>query len=86
LQAEEDSPGNMSVLKGEAARLMKNSRGAVASTRTVKRGRKVLTTDKIGIQRGGLEEDDNGVAIGTSTPNSNLQLPPPLRNSQVCPQ
>jgi len=81
LQAEEDSPGNISVLKGKPARLMKNNWGAVASTRTVKRGREALRTNNIGIQRGDPEEDHNGVEIGTSTPNSNLQLPPPMRNS-----
>jgi len=66
LSAEEDTPGNMSMLKGKPARLMKNSRGAVAATRIVKIGTEALKINDIGIQRGG----PNGVAIGMSTPNS----------------
>jgi len=60
----------MSVLKGEPARLTKNSRGAVAATRVVKTGKKAVRINKIGTQRGDPEEDDNGVSIGTSTINS----------------
>ena len=60
------------MLKGEPARLMKNSRGAVAATRVVKTGKEgsKLRINNIGIQQGDPEEDDNGVAIGTSTPDS----------------
>jgi len=60
----------MSALKGEPARLTKNSRGAVAATRVVKTGKKALRINKIGTQRGDPEEDNNGVSIGTSTINS----------------
>ena len=60
----------MSVLKGEPARLMKNSRGTVAPTHIVETGTEALRINNIGIQRGDPEEDDNGVAIGTSRPNS----------------
>jgi len=58
------------VLKGEPARLMKNSRGAVAATRIVRRGKEALRIKNIGIQGGDPEADDNDVAIGTSTPDS----------------
>ena len=58
------------MLKGKPARLMKNSRGAVAATPIVKTGTEALRINNIGIQGGDPEEDDNGVAIGTSTPNS----------------
>ena len=58
------------MLKGEPARLMKNSQGAVAATRVVKTGKKALRINKIGTQRGDPEEDDDGAAIGTSTINS----------------
>jgi len=60
----------MSVLKGKQARPMKNSRGAVAATRIAKTGTEALRISNIGIQGGDPEEDDNGVAIGTSTTNS----------------
>ena len=58
------------MLKGEPARLMMNSRGAVAATHIVRRGKEALRIKNIGIQRGTPEADDNGVAIGTSTPDS----------------
>jgi len=48
---------------------MKNSRGAVAATRIVKTSMEALRVNNIGIPRGDPEEDDNGVAIGTSTTN-----------------
>ena len=70
LQAEEDAPGNMSALTGEPARLMKNSREAVAATRNVKTGTKASGINNIGIQRGDPKEDYNGVSTGTSTINS----------------
>ena len=60
----------MSVLKGEPVRLVKNSRGEVAEAHIVKKGKEALMMDNIGKQRGDPEEDNNGVAIGTSTPNS----------------
>jgi len=69
LQADEDAPRNMSVLKGEPTRLMKNSRGAVAATRIVKTGKEALRIKNMGTQHD-PKEDDNGVAIGMSTPNS----------------
>ena len=74
----------MSVLKGERERLVKDSRGEVEEARIVKTGKKASMINDIGIQRGDPEEDNNGVAIGTSTPT--LQLPPPMRNWQVCPR
>jgi len=70
LQAEGDAPVNMSVLKGEPARLMKNSRGVVATTHIVKTGTEALRINNRGIQRGDPEEDENGVSIGTYTTNS----------------
>ena len=70
MQAEKDAPVNMSVLKGKLAWLMKNSQGAVAAMRIVKTGKEGLRTNNIGIQQGDPKEDDDGVAIGMSTPNS----------------
>jgi len=52
LQAEEGAPGNMGVLKGEPARLVKNSRGEVTETRIVKTGKGALMFNNIGKQRG----------------------------------
>jgi len=69
-QAEEDAPRNMSVLKGESARLMKNSRGAVAATRVVETSTEALMMSNIGIRWGDPEEDNDSIAIGTSTTNS----------------
>ena len=60
----------MSVLKGEPARLVKNSRGEVAETRIVKTGKDAMMSNNIGKQRGDPEEDNDGGATGTSTPNS----------------
>jgi len=85
LQAEEGAPGNMGVLKGEPARLVKNSLGEAAKTRIVKTGKESLMSNNIGKQRGD-PEDNNGVAIGTSTPNSKPPIPPPTPNRQVYPQ
>ena len=76
LQAEEVAPGNMGALQGEPARLVKNSRGEVAETRIVKTGKETLMFNNIGTQWGGLGEDNNGVAIGTSTPNSKPPIAP----------
>ena len=70
LQAEEGAPRNMSVLKGERAQLAKNglgNQGEVAATPIVKTGKEALTINNIGIQPGGREEDENGIAICTST-------------------
>ena len=75
LQAEERSPGNMSVLKAEPAQIMRNSQGEVAATR-------MADTCKEGIQKGAPEEDNDGVATCTSMPTSNLQLSPPMTSSQ----
>ena len=69
MQAEKEVPGNTNALKGELAQLVKNSRGEVATTRTVETGAEMLMTDNIGIQQGDPEKNDIGVAIGTSTPN-----------------
>ena len=60
----------MSVVKGEPARLVKNSQGEVAETRIVKTGKEASTINNIGTQRGDPEEYNNGVAIGPSMPNS----------------
>ena len=70
MQAEEDAPGNTRGLKGEPARLIKNSRRAVAAARIVKTGKEALRINDIGIQRGDPDEDNNGVLTGTSTINS----------------
>lgn len=77
---------NTNVLKGEPVHLVKDSRGEVATTVTVETGAKISIADKIGIQQGDPDKDGVGVAIGMSTPNHNLQLPPPTRNSQVSTQ
>ena len=53
--------------KGKSTRLMKSSQGKVAATRIVETGTEI---NNIGIQGGDLEEDDDGVAICTSTRNS----------------
>ena len=60
----------MGVLKGGPAWLVKSSREEVAETCIVKTGKEPLMIDNIEKQRGDPEEDNNGVAIGTSTPNS----------------
>jgi len=70
LQAEEGAPENMSELKAEPARLVKNSQGEVAEARIVKTGKEASMTNNIGIQRGDPEEDNNGVPVGTSMLNS----------------
>jgi hypothetical protein len=69
----------MNMLKGEPAQRTKKrrgNRGAVAATRMVKKGKEALMINNIGIQRDDPEEDDNGVAIGTSTPNSKSPTAP----------
>ena len=48
---------------------MKNSRGEVAETR-IKTSKEASMVNNIGIQRGDPEEDNNGVSIGTSMPDS----------------
>ena len=63
----------MYVLKGEAAQLTKNgsgSRGEVAATCMVETGKQALMINNAEIQSDKREEDDNGVAICTSTPYS----------------
>jgi len=59
LQADEEAPGNMGVLKGEPARFMKSNQGVVA-TRTVGTGVGALMTDSM---------DDNDIAVTRSTSN-----------------
>jgi hypothetical protein len=79
LQAVEGAPGNVVVLKGEPAQLTKNgwdSRGEIAATGIVETGKEALMINNIGVQKGGREEDDNGVAICTSTPNSKPPVTP----------
>jgi len=49
---------------------VKNSRGEVAETRIGKTGKEASMINNIGIQRGDPEEDNNGVLIGMSMPNS----------------
>jgi hypothetical protein len=69
----------MNMLKGEPAQPTKKrrgNRGAVAATRMVKKGKEALMINNIGIQRDDPEEDDNGVAICTSTPNSKSPTAP----------
>ena len=74
----------MSVLKGEAAQLTKNgsgSRGEVSATRMVGTGKDALMINNAGVQGGECEEDDNGVAICTSTPYS--KPPAALANEEL---
>ena len=54
------------MLKRKSTRLMKNSQGKVAATRIVETGTEI---NNIGIPGGDPEEDHNGAAICTSTPN-----------------
>jgi len=49
---------------------VENSRGEVSETRIVETGKEASMINNIGIQRDDPEEDNNGVAIGTSMPNS----------------
>ena len=58
------------MLKGEPARLMKNSLREVATTHIVETGTESFMINNIGTQPGDPEEDDNGVGICTSTSNS----------------
>jgi hypothetical protein len=67
-QAEEDSPGNTGVLKGEPMRFIENSQGVVAA-RAVGTGAGPWMADSIGIKPGDLKEDDNDIAVTESTPN-----------------
>ena len=64
----------MRVLKGEPAQRTKDGRGSclgkVAAKGIIETGKGALITNNIRIQRGDAEEDDNSVAICTSTPNS----------------
>ena len=63
----------MSMSKGEPTQPTKKRRGhrgKVAATGVVNTGKEALMINNIGIQRGGREEDDNGVANCTSTLNS----------------
>ena len=67
------APRNMSMLKGEPTQPTKKRRGhrgKVAATGIVNTGKEALMINNIGTQRGDPEEDDNGVGICTSTPNS----------------
>ena len=62
----------MRVLKGEPARLTKNGPGSqreVAARGIVETGKEVLMINNKGIQRSDPKEDDNSVAICTSTPS-----------------
>jgi len=68
-------------LKGEPARLMKNSRGEVAEALIVETSKEALMIDNTGIQQGDPEEDNIGVVIGTSTTNS--QSPAPAANEKL---
>ena len=72
------------MLKGEAAQLTKNgsgSRGEVSATRMVGTGKDALMINNAGVQGGECEEDDNGVAICTSTPYS--KPPAALANEEL---
>ena len=89
VQADGGAPRNMSMLKGEPARPTKKrrgNRGAVAAMRMVKKGKEVLMVNNMGIQWDDPEEDDNGVAICTSTPNSkSLTVPASEELTDVLP-
>ena len=69
LQAEEGSPENTGMLKGEPTRFIENSQGVVAA-RAVGTGTGPWMADCIGIKPGGPKEDDNDIAVIESTPNS----------------
>ena len=64
------------MLKGELAQLVKNSRGGVATMRTVETGVEMLMTNNMGIQQGDPKKDDIAVAISTSTPNRKPRAAP----------
>ena len=65
---------------------MKNNQGEVIAPRAVETGPETLMTNHIGIQQGDSEkEEGEGIAIGTSTPNSKPPSASPTRNSQVYP-
>jgi hypothetical protein len=69
-------PGNANVLKGEPAQLVKNSRGEVATMRTVETGAEMLMADNIRVQQGDPEKDNTDIAIGTPTPNRKPRAAP----------
>jgi hypothetical protein len=73
----------MTVLKGEPARIMKNSQAEGSATRSTATGEEALMVNNVGIQQGDPNEDGNGVANCMSTPNSKPPADPPLRNLQV---
>jgi hypothetical protein len=69
----------MSMLKGEPTQPTKKRRGHwgnVAATGIVNTGKEALMINNIGTQMGDLEEDDNGVGICRSTPNSKSPASP----------
>jgi hypothetical protein len=69
----------MSILKGEPTQPTKKRRGhrgKVAATGIVNTGKEALMINNIGTQRGDPEEDDNGVGICRSTPNSKSPASP----------
>src|SRR5947208_3783922 len=69
----------MSMLKGESTQPTKKHRGhrgKVAATGIVNTGKEALMINNIGTQRGDPEEDDNGVGICRSTPNSKSPASP----------
>jgi hypothetical protein len=72
------------MLKGEPAQLMKDgsaSRGEVAAMGIIETGKEALMINNSGMRRGDPEEDDNGVAICTSTLNS--KSPATLANEEL---
>jgi hypothetical protein len=73
----------MTVLKGEPARIMKNSQAEAPPTQITGTGEDALMVNNIGIQQGDPKEDGNGVANCMSTRNSKPPANPPMRNSQV---
>jgi hypothetical protein len=64
----------VSVLKGDPGQLTKNGSGScwgeVTATHIVETGKEALMINSMGKQPGDPEDDDNGVAICTSTSNS----------------
>jgi hypothetical protein len=63
---------------------MEINQGEVISTRTVEIGPGTLITNNIGSQQGDDEmEEEEGIAIGTSTPDPKPPASPPTRSLQV---
>ena len=75
------------MFEGESAQPMKNNEGELIATRTVETGPETLMTNNIGIQQEDpVKEEDEGIAIGMSTPNPKPSVASPTGNLQVYPR